>query len=278
MDTPHFHQGGFEARRLVRAAAAATLATQAAGQPFASLVTPASAPDLSPLLFLSSLSEHTRHLRAEPRCALLFAGAAEGSNPQTAPRVTLTGQAAPVAEAEVAALKARWLARHPYAALYADFADFALWRVQLGGALLVGGFARATRLRLADLLPDPAAMAAIAAAEAGIIAHVNTDHREALAAIAMGLLGQKPGGMATGGGGCGRRRPRFRRDGLPPGLHRAGGRAGRGPGGTGPRRPTLPPRQGRERCRALSGGRRWRSTKGCIAGIMVSLTARAPAP
>jgi putative heme iron utilization protein len=193
MDTPHFHQGGFEARRLVRAAAVATLATQAAGQPFASLVTPASAPDLSPLLFLSSLSEHTRHLRAEPRCALLFAGAAEGSNPQTAPRVTLTGQATPVAEAEAAALKVRWLARHPYAALYADFADFALWRVQLGGALLVGGFARATRLRLADQQPDPVAVAAIAAAEAGIIAHVNADHREALAAIAMGLLGQKPG-------------------------------------------------------------------------------------
>ncbi len=184
---------GFEARRLIRAAKAATLATAAEGQPFASLVTPASAADLSPLLLLSSLSEHTRQLRAEPRCALLYAGAAEGPNPQTAPRVTLTGLAEEVPEAEVPALKARWLARHPYAAFYADFGDFALWRVRPGGALLVGGFARAARLRLAELLPDQAAVAALAAAEAEILAHVNAEHADAVALIAAGLPGGVPG-------------------------------------------------------------------------------------
>jgi putative heme iron utilization protein len=184
---------GFEARRLIRAAGAATLATQAEGQPFASLVTPAATPDLSILMLLSSLSEHTRHLRAEPRCALLFTGNPEGANPQTAPRVTITGLAEPVPEAEVPALKARWLARHPYAALYADFGDFALWHVRPGGALLVGGFARATRLRVADLLPDAAALAALAEAEAGILEHVNADHPDALAAIAEGVLGAGPG-------------------------------------------------------------------------------------
>lgn len=182
-----------EARRLIRGATAATLATQAAGQPFAALVTPAPAPDLSPLLWLSTLSEHTRQLTAEPRCALLFAGAATEANPQTAPRVTVTGLAERVAEAEVPALKARWLARHPYAALYAEFGDFALWRVRIGAALLVGGFARATRLRASELAPDPAAIAAISAAEAEIIAHVNGDHRDAVAVIAEGLIGAGPG-------------------------------------------------------------------------------------
>ena len=184
---------GFEARRLIRGSAAATLATGAGGAPFAALVTPATTPDLSALMLLSSLSEHTRQLQAEPRCALLFTGQPEGPNPQTAPRVTLTGLAETVPEPEVPALKARWLARHPYAALYADFGDFALWRVRPGGALLVGGFARASRLRLADLLPDPAATAAIAAAEAEIIAHVNDDHADAVAAIAEGLHGAAPG-------------------------------------------------------------------------------------
>ena len=184
---------GFEARRLIRGSAAATLATGAGGAPFAALVTPATTPDLSALMLLSSLSEHTRQLQAEPRCALLFTGQPEGPNPQTAPRVTLTGLAETVPEPEVPALKARWLARHPYAALYADFGDFALWRVRPGGALLVGGFARASRLRLADLLPDPTATAAIAAAEAEIIAHVNDDHADAVAAIAEGLHGAAPG-------------------------------------------------------------------------------------
>lgn len=184
---------GYEARKLLRGAASASLATSREGMPFASLVTPAMAPDLSPLLLLSSLSEHTRHLRQEPRCALLAVGTPEGPNPQTAPRVTLTGLAEQVPTAEVAPLKARWLARHPYAALYADFSDFALWRIRPGGALLVGGFARATRLRLADLLPEPAAVAAVAAAEAEILAHVNADHADAVAAIAEGLLGGPPG-------------------------------------------------------------------------------------
>jgi hypothetical protein len=101
---------GFEARRLIRGSAAATLATGAGGAPFAALVTPAAAPDLSALMLLSSLSEHTRQLQAEPRCALLFLGAAEGPNPQTAPRVTLTGLAEKVPEPEVPALKARALA------------------------------------------------------------------------------------------------------------------------------------------------------------------------
>lgn len=169
-----------EARRLLRSARQGTLATSAAGQPFASLVTPATAPDGSVLLLLSNLAEHTRHLRAEPRCALLVAGAAHGPNPQTAPRLTITGTAQLDPDP---ALRDRWIAAHPYA-FYAGFADFHLWRVVPANAVFVGGFARAFRLREAQLRPDPAAVAAIAAAEAGIIAHCNGDHASAMALIA----------------------------------------------------------------------------------------------
>ena len=171
----------WEARKLLRAARAGTLATSLQGQPYASLVTPACAPDLSLLLLLSDLSEHTRHLRAEPRCSVLVAGAPESANPQTAPRVSVTGLAEVISDA---ALKARYLSIHPYASLYADFGDFALWRIRPLGGLYVGGFGRAARLRVADLAPDPAAVAAIAAAEAGIISHCNADHPDALAALA----------------------------------------------------------------------------------------------
>ena len=175
-DTP-----SWAARKLLRAARAGTLASSMQGQPFASLVTPATAPDLSILLLLSDLSEHTRHLRADPRCSVLVCGSATGQNPQTAPRVTVTGLAETVADAE---LKARYLAVHPYAALYAEFGDFALWRIRAVNGLFVGGFARAARLRAADLAPDPAAVAAIAAAAADIMAHCNADHPDAMAAIA----------------------------------------------------------------------------------------------
>ncbi len=171
----------WEARKLLRAARVGTLASMADGQPFASLVTPACAPDLSLLLLLSDLSEHTRHLRSEPRCSVLVAGAAEAANPQTAPRVTITGLAEKLTEP---ALKVRYLAVHPYAAPYAEFGDFALWRIKPAGGLYVGGFARAARLRAADLTPDPAAVAAIEAAGRSIIEHCNADHADALAVIA----------------------------------------------------------------------------------------------
>jgi heme iron utilization protein len=173
----------WEARKLLRAARVGTLASVADGQPFASLVTPACAPDLSVLLLLSDLSEHTRHLRADPRCSVLVAGAPEGANPQTAPRVTVTGLAEVVADPT---LKSRYLAMHPYAVMYAGFGDFSVWRIKVRGGLYVGGFARATRLRAADLAPDVAAVAAIGAAEADILAHCNSDHPDALAVIAGG--------------------------------------------------------------------------------------------
>jgi len=150
----------WQARQLLRAARVGTLATAKDGQPFASLVTPSCAPDGSMLMFLSTLSEHTRQLKAEPRCSLMVAGQSAGANPQTAPRVTITG----LAEIEPdPVLKARWLAVHPYAQLYAEFTDFALWRLRPLAGQLVGGFARAFRLKAADLTPDPALVAAVLA-------------------------------------------------------------------------------------------------------------------
>ncbi len=170
-----------DARALLRAARAGTLATSGDGQPFASLVTPAATPDGAVLLLLSGLSEHTRHLRNEPRCAVMVAGPQTDANPQTAPRLTITGIAAPEPDP---ALKARWVALHPYAAFYAGFADFQLWRIAPKAGLYIGGFASATRLRQADLAWDPAAVQAVAAAEAGVLSHCNDDHADALDLIA----------------------------------------------------------------------------------------------
>lgn len=149
----------WQARRLLRAARVGTLASSADGHPFASLVTPATAPDGSVLLLLSDLAEHVAHLRADPRCALLLAGEATGPNPQTTPRLCLSGVAAVEPDP---ACRARWLAIHPYAALYAGFADFHLWRLRPAAGSWVGGFGRAAKLpveRLAapvfDLPPPP---------------------------------------------------------------------------------------------------------------------------
>lgn len=172
----------WQARCLLRAARSAVLATSHKGAPFASLVTPAFAADLAAVMWLSRLSDHTRHLMEEPRCALMVQGAATGPNPQTAPRVTLTGRAEQI---EDEGLKARWLAIHPYAAMYAGFSDFSLWRVVPEGAHLVGGFARAFRLGPAKLLAPAEAVAAVTAGEGDVMTYCNVHH-----AGAMELLGR----------------------------------------------------------------------------------------
>ncbi len=179
---PGFSASGFTARCLLRAARSGTLATIGAeGTPFASLVTPALGPDGTALMLLSSLAAHTRHLQANPHCALMVMGDANGPNPQTAPRVTLTGRALPAPDPS---LRAFWLTHHPYAAGYADFTDFRLWRLLPGAAHMVGGFARAATLSAAELLPPEGAVQALAAAADRIMAHCNDDHADALNLLA----------------------------------------------------------------------------------------------
>ncbi len=137
-----------EARNLISGAKAASLATVTEGAPFAALVTPAFMPDGAAILLLSQLSSHTRHLQANPACALLLVGEPATENPQTAPRLCLTGIASVVPAAE---FRAPYLAAHPYAELYVDFADFAFWRLDFTGAHYIGGFAAASRLDVGKL-------------------------------------------------------------------------------------------------------------------------------
>ncbi|APH57796.1 Hypothetical protein GbCGDNIH6_1970 [Granulibacter bethesdensis] len=183
LDTHDMKQVAWQVRCLLRSIRHATLATVQDGQPYAALVTHACAADLSILLLLSGLSEHMRHLRMEKRAALMVSGKAETVNPQTAPRVTVTGLAERVDDP---ALRQRFLAVHPYAAPYAGFSDFSLVRLKPLGAMLVGGFARATRLPGSVLCPDEASVTALVTVEAEIITHCNADHADALARIAQG--------------------------------------------------------------------------------------------
>ena len=65
--------------------------------------------------------------------------------------------------------------------------------MQPEAALLVGGFARAQRLRRDALLPPPEAGALVAEAESEVIAHMNQDHPAAVQRIAQRLGGAGEG-------------------------------------------------------------------------------------
>nr|WP_321984159.1 pyridoxamine 5'-phosphate oxidase family protein [uncultured Lichenicoccus sp.] len=133
------------ARDILRSSRSASLATVADGTPFASLVTPATSCGLDLLMLVSGLSRHARHLRSDPRCALLAAGDSDAANPQTIPRLTVTGVAEAVQpdDPQGDLLRDRWVRIHPYGALYAGFGDFTLWRLRPQAVHMVAGFGRA---------------------------------------------------------------------------------------------------------------------------------------
>jgi putative heme iron utilization protein len=151
---------GFAARCLLRQSRWASLATQSEGQPFASLVTHAVAPDGAVLMLLSAMAAHCRHLTAEPRCALMATGAPDNLNWHTAPRITVTGRAARLDDRDT---RRFWVARHPYARLYADFSDFSVWQVIPDSGLFIAGFGQIANVAAADLACPAGAVAALAA-------------------------------------------------------------------------------------------------------------------
>jgi len=153
--------------------------------PYASLVLVAAAPDATPLLLISTLAEHTRNIAADPRVSLLFDGTQGLDSRLTGARATVLGRAERTADA---GLQARFLARHPDAAMYAGFRDFAFYRVAVERVHLVAGFGRIHWVHASEVLLAPPD-AALAQAEADIVAHMNADHADAVQLYAGVLLG-----------------------------------------------------------------------------------------
>ncbi len=184
-----------DARGLVRTSRTGSLATlsKTSGHPFATLVTVATDLDGSPLLLLSRLSAHTQNLLQDPRASLLLSQVGKG-DPLAHPRVTFVGEMQELVDPDMRAYaRARFLARHPKAALYADFGDFGFWKLGVLGAHFNGGFARAAELSRSDLVLPEADVADLRHLEVDALAHLNADHAEVLSLYAMLLAGQPDG-------------------------------------------------------------------------------------
>jgi putative heme iron utilization protein len=139
------------ARGLLAAGGPAALATLSAdGSPFASYVVTAKGPDGSPLMMLSRLAVHTQNIERDPRASLLFVRQPNGGEEaMTAMRLTVMGRCAKDEKSES---RACFVRQHPDASRYADFADFAVYRLDVEGGHLVAGFGRIVALSAADLL------------------------------------------------------------------------------------------------------------------------------
>src|SRR5262249_29459323 len=166
----------------------ATLSRRHPGHPFGTLMPCALDEIGGPLLLISAMAMHTQSLEAEPRASLLVTQPGWDGDPLAAGRLTLMGDARRVPDADSAAARERYLARHERARYWVDFEDFGFWRLALADIYFVGGFAAMDWVTAADYAaarPHPLAHVA-----AGIVEHMNRDHADALVLYARHVAGE----------------------------------------------------------------------------------------
>ncbi|MGB7345040.1 MAG: pyridoxamine 5'-phosphate oxidase family protein [Pirellulaceae bacterium] len=132
------------ARQIIQSASVGSLGTVTPdGGPFVTLVTVASTGPTSLVMLLSGLAKHTKHISGNGQCSLLLVQpGGESGNPLEGARLTVTGEAKKIPLQEDSAERAAFLELHPDAAMYADFGDFSMYRIDIQQAHLVAGFGR----------------------------------------------------------------------------------------------------------------------------------------
>ena len=177
-------------KKLLREGRSGALATlmPSAGDPYCSLVNVATAIDGAPLLLLSNLALHTKNIQTDARVSLMLDERKEG-DPLEGARIMLMGTCAK-SEPSVAGA---YLRRHPEAEMFANFGDFAFYRMEIRRAHLVAGFGRIVDINAKDLLADLSDAQGLIEAEPGAIAHMNEDHADACRLYATKLLGAPDG-------------------------------------------------------------------------------------
>jgi hypothetical protein len=152
----------------------------------------ASLPDGSPLLLISRLAVHTRNILACSSVSLLLS-ARGADDPLTLPRISIVGRAESVEEAGLAVARRRYLAAHPAAEVFVNFADFSFYRVAITSVHLVAGFGRIIALESLRVLTPVSDATGLIAAEEGAVAHMNQDHADAIRLYATKLMGADDG-------------------------------------------------------------------------------------
>jgi len=105
------------------------------------LVTVAATSPTSIVMLLSGLARHTQNLGQRPDCSLLLIDpAGQSGDPLAGARLTISGIAKRLGRAQDGDARDAFLDKHPSASAYADFADFALFQIDIQQAHLVAGF------------------------------------------------------------------------------------------------------------------------------------------
>lgn len=134
----------------------AALATLRQSAPYVSMVTFASAPDLSTIyLHLSRLAYHTRDILDDPRVSLMINERDQGQrNPQTLARVSIMSSAQELGRDSAPYLRAKaiYLDKYPEAEMVFQLGDFSIFEIIPVKARYVAGFGQIFNLQHADFI------------------------------------------------------------------------------------------------------------------------------
>jgi heme iron utilization protein len=164
-----------------------TLSRKHPGFPFGSLMPFALDAAGQPIFLISNMAMHTQNLKEDSRCSLFVGQVSVDGDALGAARATLVGHAVPVPEEDLASARQEYLARHENSRYWVDFSDFSFFRLQPVDLYYVGGFGVMGWVdpRYYELAaPDPLADSA-----PGILAHMNSDHVDAMILLAKSHAG-----------------------------------------------------------------------------------------
>jgi len=189
---PSFAERARTLTHLGRIGSLSTLSRKQPGFPFGSVMPYSVDAQGRPIFLISTMAMHTQNLKADPRASLLVTSLVNQSNgegdPLGASRVTLLGNVSTVAEAERVQARELYLERYANSKYWVDYEDFAFYRMEVVDIYYVGGFGVMGWVEAAEYggaQPDP-----LADAMAGIMEHMNADHKDSL-----GLLARKFAGI-----------------------------------------------------------------------------------
>jgi putative heme iron utilization protein len=179
---PSFSERARTLVHLGRIGSLSTVSRKQPGFPFGSIMPYGLDESGRPIFLISTMAMHTQNLKADPRASLLVTQLDGDGDPLGASRVTLIGNVLTVPKSEIAEARELYLARYANSKYWVDFNDFSFYRMEVVDVYYVGGFGVMGWVEASDY--DQAKPDALADVAAGIIEHMNTDHKDALILLA----------------------------------------------------------------------------------------------
>jgi heme iron utilization protein len=184
---PSFAERARTLLHMGRIGSLSTLSRKQPGFPFGSVMPYSPDGQGRPIFLISTMAMHTQNLKGDPRASLLLTQPAADGDPLGASRVTLLGNVLTVGEPELAETRKLYLERYENSRYWVDYEDFSFYRMEVVDVYYVGGFGVMGWVAAADYAaahPDP-----LADSMAGILEHMNADHKDSLVLLAQRFAG-----------------------------------------------------------------------------------------